>query len=323
MSGFKTYCLFLLIVAFAWQCNLHAQLPDTTYTTYSAFKKHSKKYPNIKIAKATIDSNLIAFEDVIYKTYNAKNPIKLKLDLYRPNNNAVLPAVLLIHGGGWSSGNKSMEKPLAIALAQNAYVAIPVAYRYSWQATYPAAIHDIKAAIRWIKANAHKYNIDTTRIAIAGNSAGGQMAMLVATTNNISHFEPNKKSHEPSSVVHAIINIDGVVNFLAPASLNLVRTPASADVKWLGATFEQNPQRWKEASPAYWINKNTPPLLYIASDVPRFHAGRDEAFDMLRQFGVHYESVYFPDSPHSFWLFEPWFTKTKASILKFLDNQFK
>lgn len=184
-------------------------------------------------------------------------------------------------------------------------------------------MHDIKAAVRWVKDNAEKYGVDTTKIAIEGESAGGQLAMLVAMTNNVEKFEGDKNGSTSSSTVHAAIDVDGVVDFLAPNSLNTPRKPDSPDAFWLGGIFEEKPMLWKDASPIYWVEKKSVPVLFITSSVPRFHAGRDEMIDILNQNGVYSESHSIADSPHSFWLFEQWFEPTKDYILVFLTKLFK
>jgi len=298
---------------------------DTSYTTIQTWQKIRKKYPEIKIVSPIQDKDLISAEDVVHKTIFSENGEKrdLHLDIYRPAQKCKYPALIMIHGGGWRSGNKSMERPMAQQIALNGYAAITVEYRLSLEARYPTAIHDIKAAIRWIKDNSDQYDIDTTKIAIEGESAGGQLAMLVAMTNKVEKFEGEKNGSKSTSTIHAVIDVDGVVDFLAPNSLNTPRKPDSPDAYWLGGVFEDKPLIWKDASPIYWVNKNSVPVLFITSSVPRFHAGRDEMIDLLNQNGIYSESYSIADSPHSFWMYEPWFEPTKKYFLKFLNKLFK
>ena len=319
-SMFKKYSIiaFLIISVFSYSFSGTFE-KDTSYTTYQTFIKLKKKNPEIKIVEAIKNTQIACYEDIVYKTIDDR---LLKLDIYTPAKKGKFPALIMIHGGGWRSGNKNMERPMAQRITLNGYVTIPVEYRLSLEAIYPAAIHDIKAAIRYIKDNAESYNIDTTKIAIEGESAGGQLAMLVAMTNRIEKFEGDKSGSKSTSTVHAAIDVDGVVNFLAPNSLNTPQTDDSPGAYWLGGIFEKKPLIWKEASPIYWVTKNSVPVLFIASSVPRFHAGRDEMIDLLNQNGIYSESYSIPDSPHSFWLFEPWFEPTKKFIVNFLNKVF-
>jgi pectinesterase len=317
LSAFLFICTFYLVAGTFEK--------DTSYTTFQTWQKIKKKYPEIKIVSAIQDSNLISNENVVYKTIFSGNGTQrdLHLDIFRPAQKGKYPALVMIHGGGWRSGNKSMQKPMAQHVSLEGYTTIAVEYRLSLEAKYPAAIHDIKAAIRWIKDNSEQYGIDTTKITIEGESAGGQLAMLVAMTNNVEKFEGDKNGSRSSSTVHAAIDVDGVVDFLAPNSLNTLRKPDSPDAFWLGGIFEEIPLVWKDASPIYWVGKNSVPVLFITSSVPRFHAGRDEMIDLLNQNGIYSESHSIADSPHSFWLFDPWFEPTKEYIIQFLKKYFK
>lgn len=298
---------------------------DTSYTTYSTWLKIRKKYPEAKIPVMQTSSLLTENCDLVYLTLNDSNNVQrnLHLDIYRPAKGGKLPALLMIHGGGWRSGNKSLEGPMAKQVALHGYVTIPVEYRLSLEARYPAAIHDIKAAIRWVKANAEKYGIDTTRIAIEGNSAGGQLATLVGMTAYDAGFEGSEGVFGVTSRVQAVVDIDGVVDFLSPASNKIPRSPDAADAFWLGGTFETRPVRWKEASPIFHIDEHAVPVLFITSAQPRYHAGRDEMIDLLNQYKIYSESHNIPDSPHSFWLFEPWFSPTANYMMAFLDKVLK
>jgi len=298
---------------------------DTTYTTYQAGLKIKKNYPQVQIAERIKDASLVESTNLVYATVTDSMNQKrdLHLDIFRPTKKGKYPALLMIHGGGWRSGNKTMEAPMAQRVALHGYVTIPVEYRLSTEAKFPIALFDIKAAIRWVKANADKYGIDTTRIAIEGNSAGGQLAALAGMTNNVSKFEGTIGTTTTKSIIHAVIDIDGVVDFLAPGSLNLVRKPNSADVDWLGGTFYDKPEIWKDASPVFWVNEKSVPVLFVCSTQARFHAGRDEMIDMLSQYRIYSEVHTIPDTPHTFWLFDPWFTPTVDYMVAFLDKVFK
>lgn len=128
---FTIVSFFILVCMFNISANAFEK--DTSYTTYQTWEKIQKNYPDVKIVYAVQDRNLISEENVVYKTILAENGVQreLHLDIFRPEKNGKYPALIMIHGGGWRSGNKSMEKPMAQRIALNGYVTIPVEYRLS------------------------------------------------------------------------------------------------------------------------------------------------------------------------------------------------
>lgn len=315
------FCLFITRT-----CVLAYSFPrDTSYTPIQAWKNISRQYPNAKIVPSVVPSNVTAESNLVYATLKGTpyGDRDLHLDVFKPKRAGKYPALVMIHGGGWRSGDKTMEHPMAEAVAAKGYVAVPVEYRLSLEAQYPNAVYDIKAAIRWIKANAEKYSVDTTRIAIEGNSAGGQLAALVGMTNGIAKLEGSEGVTTGNGSVHAVVDVDGLLDFLAPGSLNLVRKPDSPDCDWLGGCYTEKPEIWKEASSIFWVGKTSVPITFITSSQPRFTAGRSEMIDLLNQNGIYNEQHNIEGSPHAFWLYDPWFEPTIKYMVSFLDKVFK
>lgn len=228
---------------------------DTSFTVYSTYIKESKKHPYIKIAKPHLPDNVIAREGIVYSQPTADR--SLHVNLYRPDDDKKYPALLMIHGGGWSSGDLSQEIPMAQQIASQGYVTVPVEYRLSPEALYPAAVYDLKTALRWMRANAERYGIDTTQIAVSGCSAGGQLATLVGVTNGQPSYEGvNQEYPNHSSEVQAVIDIDGISDFTTKESLDgvveaIFKNKVSASVKWFGGTYEEKKELWMEASPVF------------------------------------------------------------------------
>ncbi|MFL1013460.1 alpha/beta hydrolase fold domain-containing protein [Flavisericum labens] len=307
--------------------NSNKKIPrDTSYTIMGQYKKYVKDYPEIKPGKDSLPENVKAKRNVVYTTlkdtpYGDRD---LHLDIFYPKKPGEYPALIMIHGGAWVTGDKSMQVPMAQKLAAKGYVTICVEYQLTLEAKYPAAVFNIKSAIRWMRANAEKYNINTKKIGISGSSAGGQLAMLVGLTNGVKSKEGNHGNLDHPSDVNAIIDLDGVINFMAPRSLNSERKQNSPDVKWLGGTFEENPKNWKDASSIYWANENSVPILFINSNYPRFHAGQDELIAMMTDWGIYTEVKKMNLNAHAFWLFEPWIDTTvnymDAFLIKVFNN---
>jgi len=299
---------------------------DTTYTVDRVFRQNQKKFPHAYPAKDSLPKGVDAFRDIVYTTLR-NTPYgdrPLHLDVFRPASTEKRPALIMVHGGGWRSGTRSMQVPMAQMLAAKGWVTIPVEYQLSLEAQYPAAVHNIKSAIRWAMLNGEKYGIDTSKIAISGCSAGGQLAALVGLTNGVDIFEGDQGNRGVKASVKAIIDVDGVIDFLAPSSLNLPRNPQSADVAWLGGTFEEKPAIWKQASSIFWANPHTAvPMLFINSGFPRFHAGQDELIGMMKEWGIYTEVQKFDVQLHPFWLLHPWVDDTVEHMHRFLTRCFQ
>jgi acetyl esterase/lipase len=309
--------------------NIHAQLltgitnkPDTSYTTYSAYKNSIANNPNIKIVGDFNYNDIDIKKNITYCSIGGRN---LMIDAFTPKqSSAKRVAVIMIHGGGWRSGNRMQHWPLAESLAHLDYVCFTPEYRLSTEALFPAAIYDIKAAIRWVKANASQYNIDTTCIAIAGFSAGGEMAAFMGTTGNMPLFEGNTCNTGISTHVNAVVDIDGTLSFVHPESGegNDSTGRISAGTYWFGYNKKENPGLWLAASPLTYVSSSTPPTLFLNSSVDRMHAGRGDYIKILNENNTYTEVHTFKDAPHSFPLFSPWFEPMVQYIDGFLKKVF-
>ena len=194
--------------------------------------------------------------------------VSLKLDLYQPVGAESPLLVMWVHGGAWRAGSKD-NMPL-VALVKRGYVIASVDYRLSPVAKFPAQIHDCKAAIRFLRANAKNYGYDASGIGIAGSSAGGHLVAAIGVTNGHSKLEGTVGEHpDQSSSVQAIVDYYGPTNFLTilkqstPHGLS-VRVPALQLL--LGSQPEENAALAKLASPVFHVDRNDPPLLMIHGD---------------------------------------------------------
>ncbi len=200
---------------------------------------------------------------------------------------------------------------------------MPVEYRLSTEALYPAAVHDLKAAIRWLRTHAKEYAIDTTRIAVLGFSAGGQLAALLGSTNFQEEFVEMDRQAGQSSAVHAVVDLDGILAFIHPESGEGDDSQhTSAATFWFGYSKTEKPELWHEASALTHANHHMPPILFINSGVSRMHAGRDDLIDRLNKSGVYSKVHTFPEAPHTFLFFDPWFAPTVGHITDFLNMVF-
>jgi len=316
------FLLFFVIESFS-------QVPsypvDTSYTIEGQYRKYVKDYPYLIPVKDECPEGVVEHRNRIYATLEKTKygRRELHLDLFTPEKKGSYPALILVHGGAWQAGNKSLLVPLAQMIAKQGFVTVSVEYQLGLEAPYPAAVHNIKAAIRWMRANAAEYQIDPDKIVIAGSSAGGHLASLVGLTNGLEKFEGTMGVTSQFSTVQAIIDIDGLVNFLSPIILNAERKPNSADINWIGGSFTEAPELWKEVSPAYWANENSVPMLFLNSGHPRFHGGQDELTGRLKGWGIYYEVHKFEVQMHTFWLFHPYVDMTAGYMIDFMNKVFR
>jgi acetyl esterase/lipase len=309
--------LFILILVSAMAFAQHPIARDTSFTVQSTFLKEKKHRPYIEIVRPEIGDGVAFLKDQVYKNIGDR---ALTADVYYPKKKIKgnYPGVILIHGGGWRSGDKSQTAAMAIALANAGYVAVCVEYRLSLEAQFPAAVYDIKSAIRWMRANSKKFNLDTKKIATLGMSAGGQLATLVGFTNFNKEYEDAIGNPKQSSAIQAVVNIDGTLSFHHPESQE-----GKATSSWLNGTYEENPKVWESASPLDQVSKQSPPIVFINSSIPRYHAGRDDMIKKLNSYRIYSEVHTLADTPHPFWFFNPWFTPTVNYVVSFLDKIFK
>ena len=299
------------IVAMLPAAHAMAQSPapaPESYTAETTYKKLAPHYPFIRIASREVPDSMRAVRNI---TYVQRGGHALQLDLYlpaRPKADTV-PGIVLVHGGGWRAGVRDNFAPMAIRMAQRGYAAATISYRLSPEALYPAAVQDARAAVRWMRTHAGEYGIDPARIAIGGGSAGGQIAALAGVTDGRTRFDPDAGPDAVSSGVQAIVNIDGLSDFTSEAARKYEDDPAkqpSSAGAWFGGRYAGKEALWREASPLFYVNAKTPPILFVVSAQPRFSLGREEMALRLREASVPNRIVAVPDTPHSFWLFDPW-----------------
>ena len=195
-----------------------------------------------------------------------------KLDIYLPDEDpGLFPVILHIHGGGFEIGDKRDIHVLAYLRAlMRGYAVVSVNYRLSGEAIFPAGLQDIKASIRWLRANSAAYHLDGNRIAACGGSAGGNYAAMVCLTASVTEFEdPRLGNTEYPCHVQAAVDMFGPTDFLkmdaqlnengfGPGGHGAANSPES---KYLGAKLADVPLKVVLANPMTYIHEHMPPLL--------------------------------------------------------------
>jgi len=191
------------------------------------------------------------------------------LDLYLPEQATnPLPLIIWIHGGAWLMGSKDGGSP-ALQFAGQGCAVAHVGYRLSGEAVFPAQINDCKAAIRWLRANAAKYNLNPDKFAAWGSSAGGHLAALVGTTGGVKELEGDVNDLKESSSVQAVVEWFGPTDLLRMNETESDRrhdAPNSAESKLLGGPILENKDKAAKASPNLYVSKDNPPFLIMHGD---------------------------------------------------------
>jgi acetyl esterase/lipase len=232
-----------------------------------------------------------------------------ELDIFFPEKRAEKPQPLLvwIHGGGWRGGSKT-QVPYLNQLPRG-YIVASIEYRFSQKAIFPAQIQDCQAAIRWLRANAKKYNIDPDRIGVGGASAGGHLAALVGTSGGKKAFPLIGGNEAQSDRVQAVCDIFGPANFWTVIKQANEDKNAKNIFKWnqgdpysllIGAKLGEDKEKCDAVSPVHYVSKDSPPFLILHGDhdtlVP--YAQSVELADALAKAGVKVTLQRLPGAGH-------------------------
>lgn len=223
----------------------------------------------------------------------------LKLDLYVPENAAGrLPALVWIFGGGWRVGDRG--KIVVAPIATRGYVVASIDYRLSGRAKFPAQIHDCKAAIRFLRANAERFGIDPRRIGVCGPSAGGHLAALLGTGNDDHRLEGAVGTTGVSSRVQAVVALFPPTELVSLYEADVDFKMHYVIRKLLDGTPEERPERAALASPVTHVSRGDPPFLFVHGKRDRIvPAAQSELMhEALRAAGVHSELHVLEDAGH-------------------------
>ncbi len=205
--------------------------------------------------------------------YARAGDLSLQLDLYLPDSGGPHPLIVWMHGGAFRVGDKGRIwwGPI-VRQTERGYAMASINYRLSGQAVFPALVHDAKAAIQWLRANAGKYNLQADRIVVAGESAGGYLAAMLGTTGGVAALEHPHPGHPgQSNRVQGVVDFFGPTDFLqmddgvprACEAPQVHRAPDSPESQLLGCNLEACSDRVNEASPITYVDGDDPPFLIL------------------------------------------------------------
>ncbi len=282
---------------------------------YSANSLQEKRDPPL-----VIPDDVKVIKDLVYSKPGER---ELKLDMFLPKDDSdVHPGIVFVHGGGWRGGNKSHFHRQAAYLAGKGYVGICIEYRLSGEAKFPAAVEDVKYAVRWFRANAKKYKVDINKIASAGGSAGGHLAAMLGVTEKSDGLEGKGGYLEYSSKVNLVVDFNGVSDM---AVLRNIERANQAVTNFLGGSYKEMLEVYKKASPVNYVDKNDPPFLFL-------HGNKDttvpyeqsvKLMELLKKAGVYAELYTGEGAGHGFFNRPPFFEPTLKRMEEFLDRWFE
>lgn len=204
-------------------------------------------------------------DDVVFErdiTYGKAGEVELKLNMSRPKAHdgkaKPIPAIIIIHGGGWAAGSREGHNDLTWGFAKQGYLAITISYRFAPKFLFPAQVEDAKCAVRYLRANAKKLNINPDAIGAVGFSAGAHLSMLLATMDEGDGLEGDGGHGDQKSKVQAAVSFVGPTDFtvddLPQASVNIIKN-------WLGGDLKEKAKEAHLASPVTYISKGDAPML--------------------------------------------------------------
>ncbi|MDP1796622.1 MAG: alpha/beta hydrolase [Planctomycetaceae bacterium] len=258
----------------------------------------------VLMATTAISAGEIVFEkDVEYSNPDGQH---LQLNIARPKDgDGLRPAVLCIHGGGFRAGKRERWDGLCQKLAADGYVAATVTYRLAPKYQFPAAIYDVKAAVRWLRTKAPIYQIDPERIGVVGDSAGGHLAQFLGVTGDLPDFEGIEELGDlPDNLESTAVTC--VVNYYGPSDFtkSYGKSVDAAEVLplWLGGDVTKERRKHIVASPLYWVTPNAAPTLFIHGTEDKYVAFEQAEwiYDRMKAAEVDVEMLKLEGAGHGF-----------------------
>lgn len=254
--------------------------------------------------RRALPSSVKVERDIVYARYGDR---EIKLDLYLPKQPASgkIPCIVVVHGGGWRSGDKNRFAHIAGKLAEEGFAAACIGYRLLPEVEFPAPVMDCKAAVRWVRANAASHGIDPDRIGAMGGSAGAHLVAMLGTSDAVAKLEGSGGNAGISSRVQAVV---------------AMATPA--DLTRLGQRENLDSELARLVSPVTHVSKSSAPVLLLhgTKDTVVPMAQSELLLEKYREAGAKAELVKIEGGVHAFWNGAEFDRTMKLAVAFFRDT---
>jgi acetyl esterase/lipase len=263
-------------------------------------------------------------QEILFDTgveYSNPDNQHLAMNIARPKSATGLrPAILCIHGGGFRAGKREGYDGLCKQLAERGYVAATTSYRLAPKYQFPEAIHDVKAAVRYLRANAATLQIDPDKIGVVGGSAGGHLAQFLGVTGSVAQFEGDGGNPGVSSQVSCVVNFYGPSDF----TKSYGKSVDAAEVLplWLGGDLKTALHKHQLGSPLNWVTPEATPTLLIHGTEDPYVAFEQAEWMHARyqQVGAEVELLKLEGAGHGFKGADA--DRANAAMFEFFDRHF-
>lgn len=273
-------------------------------------------YPSQTLEVAPAKTEVKQISGVVYEQVPSRGypNVPMQLDLLQPQKKTKMPAIVYVTGGGFINANRDNGVQLRNYLAEKGYVVASITYRVAPTAQFPQPLEDVKASIRYLRANAEKWNIDKDRIGIVGGSAGGYLSAFAGTTSGTKTFDKGENLQE-SSRVNCAVDLYGISDptrigmDFSPEVQKLHQSAGATEALWVNGSpvfggkdggIDADPKAAEVANPITYIGKNSAPMLLMhgTADKVVSPGQTDLLYQALKEKGVPAERYEVPGAAH-------------------------
>ena len=270
-----------------------------------------------KVLSVTPDKAVVNYiPDVVYEQVPSRGyqNVAMKMDVLQPQKKEKLPAIVFVTGGGFINANRANGLQLRMRLAEAGYVVTSITYRVAPTAQFPEPLEDVKASIRYLRANADKFNIDPERIGIIGGSAGGYLSAMAGATSGMSDFDKGENLQVPSAVkcavdLYGLSDLTKVGDDYSDEVKAAHKSAGATEALWVNGSsvfggkdggILAYPEAAEAANPIHYIGKDSAPMLLMHGDADRVvsPSQTDLMFQALKQHGIEAERYVIPGAQH-------------------------